>query len=424
MLLRPDKLLLRWSAERDLTFVRTNRATFVLVNDPTIARRLLTDHEHQLSKGAFFEVARGSIGNGTLLADEPKHTVHQRVIKDAFTSGRIDDYGDDFRDLAARAMEKIRSCGEFDPRTITQEFSLKAALLTMFSEDSADGFLEFQEAFNTEVSGLTAQRLLLQVLRRTQPNAGGARKNGPLASTTDLVLKTLSGLSHRVAPRTRSDDMRRYARNLLTIATQRSSRGGGGTNLATMLEAAAIAAPDAWPMDARIDEALTILLAGHETTANTLSWALFESARAGMTPIEEERIDGIILEALRLHPPAWVLPRCAAEDITLDEVTIPEGSNVLISPYAYHHQAEHFPEPLNFDPSRWADMNLREAPDAFMPFGAGGRGCIGQRFAMTEMRAFLTAFAGTGAWRLKDVMPQEQFLLTMRPEGKAALTRP
>lgn len=181
--------------------------------------------------------------------------------------------------------------------------------------------------------------------------------------------------------------------------------------------------PNTWSKDAQIDEILTLLLAGHETTANTLAWALVETAKAGLTPLSPDSVDHVILETLRLHPPAWVLPRQVASDITIDGVCLRKGTNLIISPYLYHRSPQYFPNPDVFDPSRWVGIHLKDAPDSFLPFGIGNRGCIGQRFAMTEMRQFLKAFSMTGKWSLENEIPREQFLLTLRPSDQPRLVR-
>jgi len=214
--------------------------------------------------------------------------------------------------------------------------------------------------------------------------------------------------------------MRGFAEDLINAP---SSVSKDETDLLFYLKQAQEGNKEFWNEDAQVDEILTVLLAGHETTANTLAWVIIETTKAGMTPIPVQSIDQIIFETLRLHPPAWILPRQVNKTIMIDELEIPTGANVLISPYIYHRMDSYFPDPLRFDPSRWDNVQFKDAPAAYLPFGAGGRGCIGQRFALAEMREFLTKFALTGPWQLSGSSPKEEFLLTLRPEGCPTLIK-
>lgn len=156
------------------------------------------------------------------------------------------------------------------------------------------------------------------------------------------------------------------------------------------------------------DEALTIFVAGHETTALTLAYALYElgklpdwqaAIRAELAQLNEaQRQDpstwlsalpktrAVLMESLRMHPPAWILSREATHETTLSGWTLPKHSQIIISPYLLHHDERFYDQPERFNPQRWEDGELeRTLPKhAFMPFGAGPRVCIGNHFAMME----------------------------------------
>lgn len=159
------------------------------------------------------------------------------------------------------------------------------------------------------------------------------------------------------------------------------------------------------------DEVLTIFTAGHETTALTLSYSLYELAkrpdlhammRAELTTLatlEPEAAQdyaswpsklpitrAVIMESLRLYPPAWIMSRESLTQTTLGSWQLPAHSNLIISPFLLHRDERFFDEPERFIPERWLDGELeRTLPKhAFMPFGAGGRVCIGNHFAMME----------------------------------------
>ena len=154
------------------------------------------------------------------------------------------------------------------------------------------------------------------------------------------------------------------------------------------------------------DEAMTLLLAGHETTALALSWTSF---LLGQHPDAEARIaaeiaevlgdrpatvddisrlkftESVVMEAMRLYPPAWAIGRESTQPVKLGGYSLPKGTTILISPWVLHRDPRYFSEPETFRPERWMGNLARELPRfAYMPFGGGPRICIGQRFAMLE----------------------------------------
>jgi cytochrome P450 len=160
-----------------------------------------------------------------------------------------------------------------------------------------------------------------------------------------------------------------------------------------------------------LDEAAILLVAGHETSANALSWMWYLLAqhpevvaklRTEMTQVLGERPASfadipalgyslqVIQETMRLYPPAWILDRVALEDDTYNGLALPKGT--LISGYLYgmHHSTKHWEAPEAFRPERFAPDQVRQqAPYAYIPFGGGPRLCIGNQFALTEMQLVL-----------------------------------
>jgi cytochrome P450 len=187
------------------------------------------------------------------------------------------------------------------------------------------------------------------------------------------------------------------------------------------------------------DDVLTILLAGHDTIANALTWTwmflaqhpevdrrLAEEAAtvAGDRPLTVEDIPRLVFtravlsESLRLRPPAWLLARRALESHDFGEGPVPSGALVLMCAYLVHRDPRFFPDPLAFRPDRWLDgSNVGRPKLAFFPFGAGRRSCIGESFAWMEGVIVLATLARR--WRMQFVDgPREMDLrITMRPQG-------
>ena len=162
------------------------------------------------------------------------------------------------------------------------------------------------------------------------------------------------------------------------------------------------------------DEALTLILSGHETTANALTWAfswlgtrpdvhaalrrealqqdwVTGSAPATVADVMSCEVAGqVISETLRMAPPVWVAPRRALADVDIEGVKVPQGAHVLISQYVTQRDPHFFPKPHTWQPSRWTEQLHASLPrGAYFPFGAGTRKCLGDQFALLESRIIL-----------------------------------
>jgi cytochrome P450 len=149
------------------------------------------------------------------------------------------------------------------------------------------------------------------------------------------------------------------------------------------------------------NEARNIVLAGSETTAVVLTWALRELAldrelAEALADEGEPLAERIFVEALRLYPPAWFISRVALSATELAGQAIDEGTAVLVSPYLLHRDERYYPQPETFDPDRWGEGTAAGTRAfTFIPFGAGRRRCIGEEIAMVEGRVMLTELAGS-----------------------------
>ena len=187
------------------------------------------------------------------------------------------------------------------------------------------------------------------------------------------------------------------------------------------------------------DEVVTLLLAGHETTALALTYTLHS---LGDNPLPEarlhEEIDSVldrrlptiadldeltytertVKERMRLYPPVWRIVREAVEDDELAGYRIPAGTTVAAEPWVIHRDPRFFERPETFRPERWTKEFERDLPPfAYFPFGGGPRRCIGDRFAMLEVRLVLATIARK--WRLEPISDELSFSpsITLRPDG-------
>jgi cytochrome P450 len=186
------------------------------------------------------------------------------------------------------------------------------------------------------------------------------------------------------------------------------------------------------------DEVITLILAGHETTSNALSWTWYllgtnpgaearlhaelRSVLAGRTPTVADLPDlpytaMVINESMRLYPPAWAISRSPTDDDEIGGYRIPRGSVVMLCQYITHRHPGFWKDPERFDPERFSPQCSENRPRfAYFPFGGGPRLCIGSYFALTEAQLILATIAQRYRLKLVTDQPVEpEPLITLRP---------
>jgi cytochrome P450 len=188
------------------------------------------------------------------------------------------------------------------------------------------------------------------------------------------------------------------------------------------------------------DEIMTLLLAGHETTATTLEWSLLllaqhpekerklqqelDTVLGNRLPTADDlshlmRTDWVINEAMRLFPPLWTIGREAIKPCTIAGFPIPVGTNVFVSNWVMHRDPRYFPDPDTFHPERWGDHTTSSLPPfVYTPYGAGPRVCVAARLAQIELVLLLATIARRFVVRLTDQTTiRPRALVTLRPDG-------
>ncbi len=213
------------------------------------------------------------------------------------------------------------------------------------------------------------------------------------------------------------------------VTARRGSDGQSG-DLLTMLMAIKDAdTGEGLPDDAIINESITLLIAGYDTTANALAWAqvLLAQHPEAAARLQSDAPSGdtkyaraVFMEALRLYPPIWVIERNLCEEVTAGSWTLPEGAQVLISPWVLHRLPQYWESPEEFRPERFLDPDA-EHP-AYLPFGAGPRSCIGRGLAMMEGETVLAMIAAAGSLKLCGPPPPPDPGITLRPGGGLSMS--
>ncbi|WP_030671141.1 cytochrome P450 [Streptomyces sp. NRRL B-1347] len=178
------------------------------------------------------------------------------------------------------------------------------------------------------------------------------------------------------------------------------------------------------------DELVTLLVAGHETTATTLTWLYLLldrnpeareqalAAGAAGSPERREAVQALVHETLRFYPSAWILPRCATEDDVVAGYEVEADTDILVCPYLTHRDPGLWEDPERFDPGRFTTPGRRPThPGSYYPFGLGGRACLGLQFALRESTALLEHLLPAHTPRFHSVPDRAAYSITVRPDG-------
>lgn len=365
-----------------------------LVNEPSLARTVLVDAGRSVGKGEGLRIVQWLLGDGLLTTnDVALHRAHRRLINPVFSPGRMKAYADVMVEAAARTDQGWSAGSVVDmPQEMTR-LTLDVVGRTLFGENTESEATSITKSLETVLKrfGIGFLPGSDRLVQSQLPPAVKIRNAiASMRATVDRIVAR-----HREKPD--ADDM---------VAALLAARDEG----ASLTE------------DQVRDEALTLLLAGHETTANALSWAWWlldrepraaTRLRAELDEVLADRqpsyddlprlpyTTAVIAETLRLRPPAWMLEREALEPVTIGEWTAPAGTTLLTPPYLLHRDPRSWgSDAAVFRPDRWigADGGFdATAPGqprgAYMPFGAGSRICIGESFAWAEAVLVLAVLA-------------------------------
>ncbi len=382
--------------------------SFFFVSDADLVRRVLVDDNAAFVKGRALRAAKRLLGEGLLTSEGADHLRRRRSIQPVFGADRIGRYGDAMIDAAEHVSAGWGDGAEVDINAEMTRVALRVVGRTIFDADVESEAPEIGAVLDAGMR--VFHRFLLpgaELLWRL-----------PLPATRDF----------NAAKRDIDDFLGR-------LVAERAA-GEGGDDLVAVLRGLRDESGNRALSDVEIrDEAITLMLAGHETTAQALTWTWYllhqnpaarEALRAELaaqlgtrppTPGDFARLpytQAVFREALRLYPPVWALARIATRPYALGRYAVPEGGTIVMSQWVVHRSDRHFPDPLRFAPERWID-GPAPPPGAYFPFAAGPRMCIGERFAMLEGTLVLAAIGR--AWRIVPgaQAPRIDARFTLRP---------
>ncbi len=389
----------------------------LLSADPEVAQHVLQkNHKNYRKSNIQTDFLGQYVGKGLLTTDGPYWLKQRRLIQPGFHRKKlerlaglmhavIDDFIEKFDLIAAQGAT-------IDIYEEMLEIAFHIIAKSTFSESVNDVELNELSSNITVLQEFLVRRIRQPYLEPWFKLSGQIRKNAELKEETDKIL--LGYIRKRIASGEQQDDLLD-----MLLAARYEDTGEGMTEQQVL------------------DESKIIFLAGHETSANALSWLwyllathpeILSKLRAELDALDTDKpgfadlpkleyCKCVIEEAMRLYPPAWITDRVAVADDQVAGIDIKKGSIVITYIYGVHHSNLLWDNPEKFDPERFRKANKKEhKPYSYFPFGGGPRLCIGNNFALMEMQFILARMAKRFDF---EIDPNQQIvaqpLVTLRP---------
>lgn len=388
----------------DLVTLRMGPVWLLFVAGAALVEEVLVTRHEDFAKGRSVDPFRVLVGNGLFTSDGAFWRRQRRLAQPAFHRQRVAGYGAHMAAYTQRLLDEWRVGETRDVHEDMMRLTLQIVGKTLFDTEVDHAAVGLGRAFAAALQGVNERAHSLVPL----PLAIPTRANVKLRTALRTLDATVYGL----------------------IAARRADGADHGDLLSMLLHARDEDGSGMTDRQLR-DEAMTIVLAGHETTATALSWAWHLLAQH---PQAEARLhaevdavlpDGrlptlddlpklrfaemVFYEALRLYPPAWIFVREAVRDTSLGGQPVRRGTRILLSPYVVHRDPRNFEDPDTFRPERWeGDLQRRLPKGAYFPFSLGQRMCVGNAFALMEAVLIMSSIA-------------RRFRLTPAPDASAAV---
>ena len=404
----------------DISHFRIGPQQALFINHPDLIKDVLVTNHQNFMKGLVLQRAKRLLGEGLLTSEGDFHRRQRRLAQPAFHRQRVATYAAVMTEYAMRTAQRWRDGETLDMSQEMMRLTLGIVGKTLFdadvesdSGDVGNAMSVVMELFDTLTMPFfeLLQKLPLPQLRRF-----------------DSAREKLDRIIYRlIDDRRRSGIDRGDLLSMLLLAQDEEGDGGRMTDQQLR------------------DELLTIFLAGHETTANALTWTWYLlSQHPDIEKKLHEEIDEvlgekpaafddvarlkytemILAESMRLYPPAWAVGRLSIVDCEIGGYAVPPKTLVLMSQYVMHRDERFYPEPHVFDPLRWTAEARESRPQfSYFPFGGGPRRCIGEGFAWMEGALLIATLAQQWRMRLFANHPVAlKPLITLRPKHGMRMT--
>ena len=411
----PTAFLEEAAALGDVSLFKMGGQPAYFLNHPDFVRDLLVVNAHKFIKGRALQRAKKLLGEGLLTSEKEFHLRQRRMIQPAFHRERIKFYAETMIEYGAKKADSWRDGEMRDVDKEMMHLTLQIVGKTLFSANVEDEADEVGGALTALIEMFNYLLLPFSEILEKLP-IPQARRFNRAKETLDKVIYGI------INERRKSGEDFGDLLSMLLMAQDEEGDGGAMTDEQVR------------------DEALTLFLAGHETTANALTFTFYllsqnpekekllhgelDKVLSGRLPGVEDYpnlkyTENILAESMRLFPPAWALGRLSIEEHEFGGYQIPKGALVLLSPFIAHRDKRFWENADEFIPERWQAQSVKEAgqKNIYFPFGGGVRRCIGESFAWTEGVLLLATLARK--WKLR-LMPEQKIglnpLMTLRPK--------
>jgi cytochrome P450 len=405
--------LARWVREYgDLVSARFGPKRILFASHPDLVEDVLVHQNRKFIKHYRLRQAKLTLGEGLLTSEGEFWRAQRKLAQPAFHRERIAAFGELMVDFTERSIGPWVEGQARDLQADMMKLTLEIVAKALFGAELGGESAEVGAAMETLMHSFIASTAMPIIVPRWLPTPSNLRVAAAV---------------------------RRLDRVLFGIIARRRKIGEDGGDLLSMLLHAQDEESGRRMTDRQLrDECMTLFLAGHETTANTLSWAWFLLAQnpeaearlheeldrvlAGRLPTlaDLRRLpytENVVTEALRLYPPGWMLGREAIEPLELGGYRVAKGTTIFMTAYVIHRDPRWYDEPDAFRPERWTDGLMQRIPRyAYFPFGGGPRICIGNNFALMEAALVLAAIGRQYRLRLApDAVVEPLPSMTLRP---------
>lgn len=399
----------------------TARHTFFLLSRPEYAEHVLVQHQDRYVKAFTYRPLKAFLGDGLLTSEGATWQRHRRLVQPVFSHRHVQSFAPAIVAAARRRAAHWTPGTTIDVAAEMRTFTMDVIGRVLFGTDLA-GEAESVGGAVTRLQGSMAVATLLPAFLSPERARAVAR----LVPGVGRAADTLESLVTRII------DERIAATH---------------AEASDLLDLLLVAGQDEQPLsrDEIQNEVMTLVLAGHETTANALTWALTLLSRhpaardrlaaevrdvLGDRDPDASDVDAlpwtraVVSETMRLYPPAWSVERDAVEDDDIAGIRVNAGDTIGISPYLIHRNSEFWPNPEGFDPRRFLPENESSRPRyAFMPFGGGRRICVGAGLAQLEATLALAVLTQSARVDLVPNAPvRARADVTLHPRGPVLAT--
>jgi cytochrome P450 len=426
----------------DVVGYRMGGDQMVFVNAPHYIRDILVTHNRSFIKGRGLQRSKRLLGEGLLTSEDPLHLRQRRLMQPAFHRDRIAAYGQMMVAYAERQRHRWHDGETIDAAQDMMRLTLAIAGKTLFDLDVESQAGDVRDALNAVMDSFWLTMLPFADVLERLPVPVVRRSKAARAKLDAIIYGMIAERRKSALDRGDLLSMLLLAQDEEDPSTLREPQGrpehSRGTTGSGQLHGSM--------SDRQVrDEAMTIFLAGHETTANALTWTWYlvsqspdvearlheevDRVLGGRLPTVPDipaltYVERIVTESMRLYPPAWIIGRRALHDYSIGDYVAPARSVFVMSPFVLQRDARYFAEPDRFDPDRWTpEFRAAQPPFAYFPFGGGPRRCIGDAFAWMELVLVVATIAQQ--WRLALVPghPVEpQPLVTLRTKHGMKMT--